>query len=278
MWDAQELLRMRNRLLLLVVAIMAVICLASPAAAQFQRTHLFDFEFYQSPAVGGGLKYGLQLSNQIFFASDKYQKLVAPDGTEFLLGAGHTTERDTFAGLAAFAFGTWNVFEKFDGFTLDYSINVAPFALDAQFTDVPIIMSPAPGSTVPLQFRLNWAWQNGSDPSGYGIAINKSTNLGSINFLNGSVRSRTIDIKTTFAGPGPGQIALYVLFDSELPLPKLRDIGVFQNDKWEFFSHFASRSAVANYDVVPEPSTSRYALSGSTMIGVILANCRRRFL
>jgi hypothetical protein len=255
----------RRLVLPLVAAIMVASCLASRASAE----HYFDFTFYQSPITGGGVKYGLDISNQILNFTPNppkpYQNLVAPDGTEFLLGGLHTLEGSTFDEIASRAFGTWKVTDIVSGVETHYTITIAPFNLDDVFTDVLIITSPTPGSDVPPKFRLSWEYQNGSIPRGFGWAVNHFPNVTGVTLVP-TPGCCAVDVSATLYPPGSsGRFDLYVLNETRVS-------GISRqggpSDSYSLSLAFQSRSVTASYTVVPEPNSDVLAVLGGVGVAV----------
>lgn len=96
--------------------------------------------------------------------------LTAPDGTlvgwQVERGRSYSTvSAESFDELETRFFGEWSVAETLvGGEQVHYEFTLNTFELVEVFSEVPTILSPTPGATVPLEFTVTWAYEDGTIP------------------------------------------------------------------------------------------------------------------
>lgn len=264
--------------LFIPLLVVCSVLLAQSAYAQFPIEHAITLQFGQHPGPSGALSFSLQVFHQVRVFDNITPRptnftlsATSPDTTEFENGDTHY--RDTFPGLASLAFGVWTAQEKYADVDISYQFQVAPFDLSSMFTDVPIITSPTPGSTVPEQFGVAWTYQNGSMPSRRGFTIVDTQNVITRQLISQGTDPYSVMLNAPLAGPGPGSISGRAHTTTNLSDPTLIPPSPLTDDEFEISARFRSYSAVATYTVAPEP-TAALLLA----IGLMVPFRRRKFV
>jgi hypothetical protein len=258
---------------------------ANAASAQATKNHIVAFDFFQRADATGNLSYSLNFFHSTPIGSNVVEKkLISPGGTEFVSPTGSTFSvqfgvNGSFGELATLAFGDWTAIEKYDAVELEYQFRIAPFTLDDVFSDVPIITSPIPGSSVPTEFLLNWKYLHGSVASDKGWSAGSPGNV-SVESVTDTlvpqqflVRLPLMDPIPPFPipvpPPGPRTFAISVNSTTHLPAPQLIGSPSLPPDFFGFDVEFRTVSNRAFYTVVPEPCAALLLAAGCCGLLVI---------
>jgi hypothetical protein len=189
--------------------------------------------------------------------------LITPDGT-VLDGPSHAFDFNSFTELNDFVLGDWRaIHDASSGQDKSYVVRVNPFSLDDVFFETPTIASPLPGSNVPKDFVLKWAY-----PSG---AMRTSLRLETVDEQNVEIRRaefagpNSVAFQTARLQPGPGSLTLHAGASSSWPSPPIVSrSATLQGAVITTQLSFAAMSLPATFHFVPEPSTT-------TVFGIFLA-------
>jgi hypothetical protein len=145
----------------------------------------FNGDFYQLADVAGNFDYELVL-RPAGFAFPSTAQWIGPAGVQLGLGRMPSVRRDTFEQLAADVFGTWTL--KYTPTfppvpppaPVEVQFTIAPFDLTRVHTSLAAIISPTPGSTIPLDpvaggvIDFTWIYEDGRPQSGRSASISRS--------------------------------------------------------------------------------------------------------
>jgi hypothetical protein len=246
------------------------VLLLCDASTTFAQVRTVGFGVDKIPQPGGDTIYriaGNAFGHTFFGVPTDAVTLTMPDGT--ILPRRFETDYATFDELAADVFGDWTVTEiPTSGPNNTYIVRIAPFTLADVNSATPVVTSPIPGSTVPTDFIVKW------EP--YAATSSKGVEAGApgvriLDYELGADGPFSIGFETELLQPAPVRFPFVAFVQTPRPNPVIRNRSpaLIGTSISSFFA-FNSRSLLAEYFVVPEPSAL-----GVTAIATIAIGRRR---
>jgi hypothetical protein len=222
-----------------------------------------DIQVILLPKAGGGYTYeAINNSNGGL--------LTAPDGT--VVPRSKYMTFDSFADLGARLFGNWTASNFAVYPNTSFVFDVEPFTFADVGLETPVIVSPAPGSTVPEHLVVKWDFPTGKSGSASN-ALPASSGLELDTLVPGADGPNSVGLGYRLVAPGPSFLFVRVIATSNLPNPPI----IFHSPGLDGLNltaslSFSAVSATAEYQVVvPEPTSAALIAFAAMMLG-----CRYR--
>jgi hypothetical protein len=213
----------------------------------------------QYPEVGGGFNYQLTAFGPIFGT------LTAANGQSYFV----QKTFGSFEDLGTVLFGNWS--DSIPGLNGSFVFDVKPFTLADVASETPVIVSPTPGSTVPENFVVKWAFPGGETPSATrAIVLNPTDKLILESLALGVDGPYSEGVGSRLVGSGPVSLPVKVEVLSNLPNPEVIDRSPSLNGQHLYATlTFGALSATATYQVVvPEPTSAALVAFAAMIFGM----------